>query len=69
MCQYGWKEIQNKKKGLDLPHVLNVMNWLARFHGLSYVLLNNHPNGPEGWLKEHDYVKTMSLKLKGYLPM
>ena len=64
MGQYVWTEIKKKKDGLDLSHVVKVMDWLAKFHGLSYVLLNNHPDGPEGWLKENSYVKTMSLKLK-----
>ena len=63
MSQYGWRDIINKKSGLDLEHVNKVMNWLAKFHGLSYVLLNNHPEGPEGWLEANSYGNTMPMRL------
>ena len=44
MKQYGWRDAKNKKQGLDLDHIQMAMEWLAKFHGLSHVLMQNQPD-------------------------
>ena len=47
--------------GLDLDHVLPVVEWLARFHGLSLVLLSRSEGGARRWLEENPWVRRMGL--------
>ena len=44
MKQYGWRDAMNKKQGLDLDHIQMALEWLAKFHGLSHVLMQNQPD-------------------------
>ena len=55
MKQYGWRDAINKKDGLDIDHVTKVMTWMARFHGLAYVMMEQHPQGSEGWIKDNPW--------------
>jgi hypothetical protein len=62
MSQYGWRDAINKKDGLDLNHVTKVIEWIATFHGLSYVLLQKHSEGPEGWLRANPWAVPLSQR-------
>jgi hypothetical protein len=33
---------------------------MAKFHGLSYVMMNNYPGGVEAWRKDHPWSVPMS---------
>ena len=44
MKNYGWRDAINKKQGLDLSHIKMAVEWLAKFHGLSYVLVKKEPD-------------------------
>ena len=46
----GYKNM-DKKDGLDVPHVKTVLEQLARFHGLSYHLMNSYFGGTKRFLK------------------
>ena len=49
----------NKSSGLDLPHVLLAVEWLAKLHGLSYVAKRTFEkqNPQEDWLKIHPWIR------------
>ena len=49
----------NKSSGLDLPHVLLAVEWLAKLHGLSYVAKKTFEkeNPQEDWLKMHPWIR------------
>jgi hypothetical protein len=55
MKQHGWRDPANKKAGLDLEHVKLVVEWLAHFHGLSYVMIRNYPGGVEAWRRDNTW--------------
>ena len=44
MKNYGWRDAIDKKQGLDFRHIKLAVEWLAKFHGLSYVLMKNQPD-------------------------
>ena len=41
--------------------MIAVTEWLARLHGLSYVLLNKHPGGPQAWLDKNRWIRDLEL--------
>ena len=43
--------------GLDFAHVVKACEWLARLHGLCYVLLKRHPGGPEAWIRDNPWIR------------
>ena len=60
MKQFGWRDAINKKGGLSLDHVQLVLEWMAKFHGLSFVMMNNYLGGVEAWRKDHPWSVPMS---------
>eukprot|EP00095_Tigriopus_kingsejongensis_P007359 maker-scaffold706_size108852-snap-gene-0.17 protein:Tk07359 transcript:maker-scaffold706_size108852-snap-gene-0.17-mRNA-1 annotation:"GM26080" len=57
MTKYGFKQSVCDPKGLDLAHTINVIEWLARLHGLGYVSINNHRDGSKGWLSQNPWIR------------
>ena len=60
--------------GLDMPHVLLAIEWLAKLHGLTYVARKrfekNHPN--EDWQVKNPWIKKEledSSNYTGYVVM
>jgi hypothetical protein len=47
------------QKGLDLPHVLLAVEWLAKLHGLSYVMIKRMEaqNSHNDWMTSHPWVR------------
>ena len=41
--------------GLTLEHVKLVVEWMAKFHGLSHVMVNQYPGGVQAWRKDNPW--------------
>ena len=67
MKQHGWRDPLNKKAGLNLDHVMLVVEWMARLHGLAYVMMNRYPGGAEAWRKDNKWYVLISSKSYTYL--
>ena len=45
-------------RGLDLAHVVHAVEWLAKLHALSYVILNTYEKGKvDGWLQDNSWIR------------
>ena len=42
---------------LDIDHVLVAVEWLAKFHGLSYVMLHKYKGGPKAWVEQNPWIR------------
>ncbi|XP_059079718.1 uncharacterized protein LOC131877903 [Tigriopus californicus] len=55
--QLGFEAIKIDGKDLDLGHTIKAIEWMARLHGLGYVLLAQHPRGPTGWIEDNPWIR------------
>jgi len=62
MKTFGWGDALNKKSGLTLPYVKLVMQWLAKFHALSYVHTRKGNGNFEDWQEKNPWSFTFAQK-------
>lgn len=52
-----FKEPRLEGDGLDFDHALMVVEWLAKFHGLSFVVLQKHEGGADKWVLDNPWIR------------
>ncbi len=50
----------NRLTGLTLEFVTLVLDWMAKFHGLSHVMMQRYPGGKSAWLNDNPWVMPIS---------
>ena len=46
--------------GLTLEFVELVLDWMAKFHGLSYVMMERYPGGQSAWMNDNPWAIPIS---------
>ena len=63
MGELGYESAFNKSLGLDFAHCERVMNWLASFHALGYVMIQKYPGGKKSFLADHPWLVPLSQRM------